>query len=112
MRQQFGKSVQRGARGFVHGQNTAQFDVGVVADKDRCQTDEAVHRRDKLRHFCHLHPLRHDKTDGPAARDQDHRQEPEARARADQRGKDRQRHPDDAVPDRALCALLPGQTAQ
>ncbi len=89
-----------------HRQNPAQFDIGVKADKDRRQTDEAVHRRHKLRHLGHLDALRDHIADDPAARDEQHRQQPQARARPDQRRKNREPHADDPVPDRALGAFL------
>ena len=93
-------------------QHAGQFDLGVEAHEDRGQADQRMHGRHKLRHFRHLHALRHDPADGPADGDHDQRQQPVARARPEQRGQHGQAHADDPVPDRALGAFLSRQPPQ
>ena len=89
-----------------------QFQMGVVADQHRRKTDERVQRRHKLRHFRHLHargdePANH----GP---DRDHqRDDPDVgHIRRQHRGRHRQRHAGDAIPDRPLGTFLTRQTAK
>jgi hypothetical protein len=104
--------VQSRARRFVHAHHPYHLDMGVEADEHRREADKAVHRRHQLRHLGHLHPLRDDPADSPAARDQDDRQPPKAETRPVKRRRNGQSHADDPVPDRAFGAFLARQPAQ
>ena len=90
----------------------ANLEVRHKADENRRQTHQRVHGSDQFRHLRHLHLGRQLIPDGPACRDQHKGQQPIARPRSDQRGKDRQRHAGNAVPHRALGAFLSRQTAK
>ena len=116
---QFRKGAQFGQVGILGRVNDRKdfgdildFEMGVVADENRRQTHQRMHGGDKLRHLGHLDALRHVLTDQATADDQQQRQQPQPRSGTDQRGKDRQRHADDAVPDRALGAFLVRQAAE
>ena len=116
---QLGKSAQirqirlrRAVRDRHDLRHIADLKMRVEAHEHSRQTDQRVHRGHQLRHLGHLHALRHILTDQTTARDQQQRQQPQARTGANQRGKDRQRHTDDAIPDRALGAFLVRQTAK
>jgi hypothetical protein len=107
-----GKALQRFACRNIHAQNAAQFDIGIEADEDGGQTDKAVQRRHKLRHFRHLDAHGDDPAQDGA--DQQHQgDQPEMRhAGAEYGGPYGQRHAGNAVPYGPFGAFLARQPAQ
>ncbi len=93
-------------------EDVLQHDLGVEPDEHRGEADEAVERGDELRHLGHLHPAGDDVARAAADPDRQEDQELVAHPRPEDRRHHGERHADDAVPDRALGALLVRQPAQ
>ncbi len=106
------RRVQRGRNARHDCGHVAHLEMGIEAHEDGREAHQRVHRGDQLGHAGHLDLARDIGADQTAGGDQHHRQKPHALARADQRCEDRQRHADDAVPDRALGAFLAREAAQ
>ena len=112
MGQDGGKALQRLPCRRIHAQNAAQFDIGVEADEDGGQTDKAVQRRHKLRHFRHLDAHGDDPAQNRADQQHQNDQPQMGHAGAKDGGPHGQRHAGNAVPDGALGAFLARQPAQ
>ena len=91
--------------------DAVRLDVGVEADEDRGEADEAVEAGDQLGHLGHLHPAG-DEGAERAADDHHRREQPVVAGAAEDGGDDGERHADDAVPDGALGFLLVGEAAE
>ncbi|MPL99903.1 hypothetical protein SDC9_46124 [bioreactor metagenome] len=112
VRDKRGKAGERLARGRVHGPDARHLEIGVIADEHGGKTDEAVQRRDELRHLGHLDRLRHIPAEHRATREHQRNHPAMAHARAEDRGDDGERHAGDAVPHRAFRALLPREATE
>ncbi len=98
--------------GFVDIRHVVDHDVGIEADKNRREANQAVHDRHKFGHLGHLHTCGELISDARAQRDKHERDDEQPLPRSDERRDNRDGHPGDAVPHGALGAFLSAQPAE